>query len=246
MHPPHVQTDVFQRRRSKAEITFWIWPIHSAPVRYREIPSVFRNTLPISSAHYARRSSHGRIICALISEPTPMSDRSCVQSAARHSPVNTTGNDTKGCILVRRNLFAEAIYHGMETGVVVVDSPGPTLLVAISDPKQVEFASSPCWMRNPKSGTVFSWSSSNSHSKRLDICNRSHSPWLCLVSREWMASLVTISFSLLHFLHNTPHSKLYNGIRSLLQAKIQAKPAVGVVSMQAPAVNSAMTRKIPA
>jgi hypothetical protein len=55
-----------------------------------------------------------------------------------------TENDTKGCILVRRNSSAEAICHEMETGVVVVDSPVPTLLVAISDLKQVESASSPC------------------------------------------------------------------------------------------------------
>lgn len=144
MHPPPDPTDVFQPLRSKAEITFLIWLIPNAPVRCRETPSVFRNTLPISSAHYARRSSHGRIICALISEPTPTSDRSCVQSAARHSPVNMTENDTKGCILVRRNSSAEAICHEMETGVVVVDSPVPTLLVAISDLKQVESASSPC------------------------------------------------------------------------------------------------------
>ena len=244
MRLPPDPTDVYQHHRSKAEIIFLTWQTPNAPALRQEIPSVFKNTLPISSALYVLRSSHERTTCAHISELTPTNVHFSAQSVERPLHANTIENDTRDYTLAKRNSFAEEIYQEVEIGVAGAALLALTLLVVTSDPKRAEFALSLFSTKNPKSGIGSLWNSSNSHINRPDISNQCLSPWSCLEFLEWMVNPVAILFSLLRYLRSTRHYKLFSGIKFLLQAKIPVKSAAAVVLMPVLVANLAMMRKI--
>jgi hypothetical protein len=241
-HHPVLLTDAFRHRQSRAEIISWTSPIPSAPAHSPETQSASRSTQPHSNAHFVRSDSPVHTTCALIYEPTPTSDHSSAQYAARLSLDNTTENATKGYTPAKRNSFVAATSLEAGTGAAGAGLRVQMHSAATSDQKPAEYASSRYLTKNLKNENEFSLSNNNSSNSNLPvICNLFPSHLLCLVYLVWMAKRLVTSSCRLHYLHNIPLYKHYSGIRSLLQVMIQAISGAGVVSTRAQAASSDST-----
>lgn len=120
MRHRHDLIDGFQPRPLTAETTSWTWLILSALERCLGTRSVFRSTLRLSSAHYARNGSLVHITCGPTFELTQTNGRSYVRSAARHLPGNTTESDTRDFTRAKRNSFVVASCREVDIGVAAV------------------------------------------------------------------------------------------------------------------------------
>jgi len=110
-----------------------------------------RNTLPLSSALFARRSSLAHTIYAPIFAPIQTRDHLSVLYVARRSLASMIASDMKACIRAKRSSFAEVSSATRNNGAVVVGSRVPMHLVAISGRKLDACASNLCWTKKPLS-----------------------------------------------------------------------------------------------
>lgn len=110
---------VSRHRHFPIEIIFWALQILSIKLQLLTgMQSAYKSTQQHFNVHCALNGSPVHTICAHICGLILMSVLSCVRFVVKHLLANMIGNDTKGCIQARRNLFARASLSKAANGVV--------------------------------------------------------------------------------------------------------------------------------